>query len=439
MAVDVLVIGAGVAGLAAATRLGEQGLRTAVIEARDRAGGRIWSRPVKGSRRAAELGAEFVHGGSPELWSLLREAGVEKRPVPEHRWLVEEGARRAVPDAWERIGQHLRRIRPDHHGSFASWLEAEGQDLSPQDRVLVTKFVEGFHGAPSSRMSAATLRAAAEGGNEEQSWLCGGFDALVAHLLDRLRSLPVAIHLDSPVDRVRWRAGKVLVSGGMAGSWSARAAVITLPLGVLKASPPLPGAVSFEPPLTRSKPVLEKVETGHAMRMVLVLRDGAWDAPLFAEELRREDGQAFGFHHSGEPFFPVWWSGAPDPLLTGWTGGPAAQELGQMPPAMVFERAMNALANVLGQRREVLGELVLDWHTHNWSADPYARGGYSYSVAGLEHAPAELAEPLEATLFFAGEATAQPLDLGTVHGALASGRRAADEVLAALPSGRKTT
>ena len=70
----------------------------------------------------------------------------------------------------------------------------------------------------------------------------------------------------------------------------------------------------------------------------------------------------------------------------------------------------------------------MDWRTHDWAADPLTRGAYSFSIAGLEDAPQRLAKPIAGTLFFAGEATADALDLGTVHGALTSGDRAAREI-----------
>ena len=79
---------------------------------------------------------------------------------------------------------------------------------------------------------------------------------------------------------------------------------------------------------------------------------------------------------------------------------------------------------------------VVAWETHNWSRDPFSRGAYSFIVAGQENAAEKLRQPVQDTLFFAGEATADGEEIGTVHGALASGLRAAEEAGAALKKRR---
>jgi monoamine oxidase len=85
-------------------------------------------------------------------------------------------------------------------------------------------------------------------------------------------------------------------------------------------------------------------------------------------------------------------------------------------------------------KRDFLEEHLDAWHLHNWASDPFARGGYSYVRVGGVDAPAELGAPVEDTLFFAGEATDVLGRAGTVQAALGSGKRAADEVIAHLPS-----
>jgi len=106
--------------------------------------------------------------------------------------------------------------------------------------------------------------------------------------------------------------------------------------------------------------------------------------------------------------------------MAGWT------------PARIFKPGRRTLARLLGCGDAALEKSIVDWRTHNWAADPFTRGAYSFSTAGHENAPDELARPVVNTLFFAGEATAEPLELGTVHGAIASGERAAREILKAI-------
>lgn len=120
---DAVAIGAGVAGLVAAARLGRAGQRVVVLEARERVGRRIWTLRERGWARPVELGAEFIHGGNPVLDRLPHAAGIAPRPAPQREWLVRGGERKAADDAWDRIDGVMRRIGRRFRGSFAEWLE----------------------------------------------------------------------------------------------------------------------------------------------------------------------------------------------------------------------------------------------------------------------------------------------------------------------------
>jgi monoamine oxidase len=96
------------------------------------------------------------------------------------------------------------------------------------------------------------------------------------------------------------------------------------------------------------------------------------------------------------------------------------------------EKALGSLAEIFGVPQSRLRAALVDYATHNWSRDPFTRGTYSFTVAGEDDASAKLREPVAHTLFFAGEATADGAEVGTVHGALASGLRVAKEVRAQL-------
>ncbi|HEX6911827.1 MAG TPA: FAD-dependent oxidoreductase, partial [Longimicrobium sp.] len=131
--------------------------------------------------------------------------------------------------------------------------------------------------------------------------------------------------------------------------------------------------------------------------------------------------------------FNVWWTPSPvrAPVLTAWAGGTAAERM-KADGTDPVEAALDDLAGWLGvPRAEVEAELD-EWHHHDWAADPYARGAYSYVPAGALDAQARLARPVDDTLFFAGEATCRHGMNSTVEGALGSGRRAAREIQEAL-------
>lgn len=424
-----MVVGGGAAGLRAAADLGTRGLRVAVLEARDRLGGRIHTIRPQGWPDPIELGPEFVHGGNEDLLQLLRRGRAKRRPVADHHWISRRGVVRPAPDAWERIDAILRRIGPRFRGSFADWLRQQ-PDLARDDALLVGRFVEGFEAAPMNRMSASVLRAAASAGEGEQFRVTGGYDRIVVALEREVTDAGVAVHRGTVVSRIRWRHGRVELTAGKR-VWRARAALVTVPLGVLRARPPARGAIRFEPALPAKARLVRQLGAGHACRVLLRFQAPAWP-DLLATAADGGPACRRGFLHSDQRDFPVWWFLSPDPIVVGWSAGPAAARLAGRPEGEVIRRALRSLAAELGLKEKRIRAHLADARTYDWDRDPFTRGAYSFAAAGAERGPGALARPIKHTLFFAGEATADLLDPGTVHGALASGRRAAREILTAL-------
>lgn len=434
--VDVVIVGAGAAGLLGGKELVASGLRVVVLEARDRVGGRIWSEESSGWPAPVELGAEFIHTGNETLTQVLRAARVAKREIEEQHWLVGNGRSVSLPDAWDRIDAVMEKIGLRFRGSFSEWLEKRGADVPAVDRALARAFVKGFQGAPLERMSARTLFEASQE-EEEQFRPSVRYDTIAMTLARQFAEKGGELRLGSVVSRIAWRRGAVSVETNEA-VWRARVVLVTVPLGVLKARPGERGAIVFSPALKRKRRVLAQVETGHARRIVLRMKADVWRRGPIPTELRKRHGRAFGFLHSEEDFFPVWWAEAPEPILVGWTGGPAAEEMAGWSEVKVTRAALQTLAKLLGCPRAALEKQVIDARSHDWAGDPFTRGAYSFAVAGMERAPEELARPVAQTVFFAGEATADKLELGTVHGALATGARAAAEIKRALKATEMT-
>jgi monoamine oxidase len=196
----------------------------------------------------------------------------------------------------------------------------------------------------------------------------------------------------------------------------------------LKAPPDHPGAIPFDPPLDAKRAALDGLETGHVCKVTLRFRDRFWDA------LGEPDAN---FWHDPQGPFPTWWNAAPRqaPVLTAWAGGPRAEALLGRPEREVLSRALDGLAGVMRTPRRRLESSLQSWATHDWRADPWSRGAYSYAAVGGEDAAGALARPLEGTLFFAGEATDNE-EAGTVEAAVTSGQRAAREIARTLDKGR---
>jgi monoamine oxidase len=149
----------------------------------------------------------------------------------------------------------------------------------------------------------------------------------------------------------------------------------------------------------------------------------------FWEELDGGKYQGASFFHSAATAFPTFWTSLPlrAPLLTAWIAGPKAARLSMYEMPDIVRQALESLSAVFGGRPQSEFELEAAY-LHNWQTDPFARGAYSYIGVGGGDARRTLAEPLEGTLFFAGEATDTEDEAATVTGALQSGERAAREV-----------
>jgi monoamine oxidase len=434
--VDVVVVGAGAAGLAAAHDLAVGGLSVVVLEARDRVGGRILSHQTN-TGISIELGAEFLHGGNDDMQHWAEKAGLETVPTPEQQWYFGARSPERVDDMWDRVGAVLARLDPAKFPSFGAWLDTHGVTLPERDRVLSREFVEGFHAGPVHAMSSRVLQETKGGTDQEQRRVTNGYARVPQALLAASQARGVVLHFNTVVQRITWKKGRATVAarceaGEPVREFACRSVLVTVPLGVLKAEPDQLGALAFEPEISEKRALLQRLQFGFAMRCVLRFRESFWTEPLIPEPLRRNSGKEFGFVHSPGSAIPVWWSCAPEPILVGWAGGPAARTLSGLAQLDFQLIALRTLSNIFDCSAAALRQLLLEQHRHDWAADPFTRGGYSFAQAELEAAPDELARPVEGTLFFAGEATAERSELGTVGGALSSGRRAAREIVEQL-------
>ena len=409
---DVLVIGAGVAGLAAARVLSSAGMDVAVLEARDRIGGRIHTVRDPALAVPVELGAEFVHGKSPHIWDIVKAAPLAACEVTGDRWVFEDG-RLQRHDAEDDFDELFRSMQDAPEQSFADFLACSR--ANPDLKRWATAYVEGFNAAYKERISVRSLvegaRAADAIGGDRAFRILNGYDRLAAWLAEGAQ-----VMLDTPVREICWHRGHVEVSGRNA--FHARAAVITLPLGVLQER-----SVIIAPEPAGLADALAMLEMGQVVRITLRFREPVWEDRTELERL--------SFIYSLDEWMPTWWTAMPmsAPQITGWAAGPhAAKFLGQ-DEQFVVRHALDALARMIAVDRGCLEERLECWYTHDWHGDPYARGAYSYVLAGGSDGPRRLAEPVEGTLFFAGEAVDTEGYGGTVHGAIASGERAARALL----------
>jgi monoamine oxidase len=439
----VLIIGAGAAGLAAARDLAAAGIEIAVIEARELVGGRIHTFRQDSCIIPVEFGAEFVHGKHPQLLKVIDEAGAIMCDVTDRHWYFESGVLSKAHDFWNKLTSLMDLMdpkKPDR--SFRDFLDSLPDDEGTRRaKAVATRYVQGFHAANVNRVGVYGLIKANEAEDEidgDKSFrVLNGYDTITQTLRAQAEASGAIIHLNTVVKELHWSPNSVnavCISGGREAKIGASRAVITLPLGVLQAPLHERGAVQFVPELPEHKvAAISGVAMGHVARIILRFRERFWENLDLPGTESGEDLSQLGFIHYPEAPIPTWWTLLPirAPLLVGWVGGPDADKFVARTNEYVLEQALSSLAQILGVSEKRLRELLLESYTHDWSSDPFTRGGYAYlPVNGLE-AQRKLARPLDNTLFFAGEATSVG-HIGTVHGAIESGHRVAKEILASL-------
>jgi monoamine oxidase len=425
---DVAVVGAGASGLVAARRLGEAGLSTVLVEARDRLGGRIYS-PDPG----IELGAEFVHGRPAATLGLLKEAGIELTESEGDYWAGDAGRFEPSQERFRGLEPLLalgRQLPGDI--AVAEFLrQAAAEPMLADTARWATRLVEGFDAADPEQASLKSIIEEWSGNaglDSAQGRPAGGYSGLIAWL-SRVMPDRVVRRLEWPVGTIRWAPGSVTLERADGNeSIDARAVIITLPLSVLQAAPSSPGGVQFAPPLAAKAAALTGLRMGPVLKVVLRFQSAFWKT-WQQGKLRNA-----GFLFRGTGHFPTFWTALPsdEPTLTAWYGGPGAGSISSYTDQQLIDYAMESLKRLFGSAAQA-ATLDRAW-VHNWQRDPFALGAYSYVAVGGEDARRTLAETVDSTLFFAGEAADHTGEGSTVAGALASGERAAREVIAILQS-----
>jgi monoamine oxidase len=421
---EIVVIGAGMAGLTAARALAEAGRKLLVIEAQSRIGGRIWTHHV--GNEAIELGAEFIHGRPPELWALIEEAGLETYERDGAQVCFEDGKLKdcgnEIGDVFEPLEKLEQFTGPDL--TFAEYLDRE---QTPEgERGPIIGYVEGFNAADHRQISAASLGAQQKAedtiGSDHNYRLRKGYDQLPAYLVERVARHGGTVLTGTPITEIRWRPGQTEI---VADSKTFRASktVITLPLSVLQS-----GSVAFFPHPESIFEACRGLRMGQARRITLHFRERFWERLPPQPAL---NDLSFLFAFAEMP--PVWWTPYPEQshTITGWVGGPRSSALAGLTEDQLAVRACSALARIFSLAENEIRENLLSCHSHDWQHDPFALGSYSYVAAGGLNASRQMAQPVSDTLFFAGEHTDVTGHWGTVHAAMRSGLRAAQQILSA--------
>jgi monoamine oxidase len=447
---DTIVIGAGVAGLAAARVIARAGIKVAVLEARDRVGGRVFTLHTPsgggggGETIPIELGAEFVHGLPPETWALIREARLP---------------------TYELGGTHLRfaagHLEPmswQGDGSFSvfdrmlEWADAQPQrldatfdeyvrlaGLDPGVASNARNYIEGFNAADARRIGVQSLarqqRAEDAIGADRLFRVQSGYAALPDALAAATIEAGGAIIRCHRVQRIAWAPHTVTVTGvdgdGRGFELRSRRCLIALPLGVLQSD-----LVEISPEPGDALAHARRLAMGSALHVTLIFKSRFWREPHSAAQAQlRPELEHLSFLFASDRMPATWWT--PEPAMaatiTAWAGGPKALLLQQrvasrgVRDALCME-CLETLGQIFDRSLEELQQQLVSWHWHDWQHDELARGAYSYAPSGAVDASLRMTDPIAETVFFAGEHTDTTGHWGTVHGAVRSGIRAAAQI-----------
>jgi monoamine oxidase len=432
--------------------LAEGGRRVAIVEARDRVGGRIATEHVSmaGALNSVpiELGAEFVHGLPKATWQLIDEARLATYELRGNHLCYERGRLQAGSEAdgdpagvLEEMMGWLARQPPGIDLTFAHYLAIVGIERKRGEQAAA--YVEGFNAADANVIGVAALAQQQRAENAIQAdrlfHIRAGYDAVPNFLRERFERAGGSVLAGRRVTHVQWSPSGVGVCGadaqGAAFECQANQAVIALPLGVLQS-----GSVEFRPLPRDILLHAGRMAVGAVLRVSLLFDSKFWTDPAISSrqnDAARRFGD-FSFLFAREEIFPTWWTSMPDPapVLTAWIGGRKALDLqrrmrAHADPFAIRNACLSELANIFELSPQVLENRLVSWHAYDWQSDEFARGAYSYAPAGARDAAERMTVPVDDRLFFAGEHTDVEGHWGTVHGALASGKRAALQLMSA--------
>ena len=418
----VVVVGAGISGLAAARELQRHDHEVIVLEARERTGGRIWtSRTWKDM--PLDLGATWIHGvkGNP-ITELADEMRIRRLVTSYEKYaiystqgerLTKTGENR-LSLLREKVQHMLKRAgNADEDVSIREAIDPLIKEFPADSEAvrfinfIVNSYFEHEYAGSASELSAHWYDSDKEFAGDD-AFFADGYDVITEFLAKDLR-----VELSTPVKSIDWQTPQVFVRTDR-GDFEADHVVVTVPLGVLKNE-----TIQFAPLLPeRKRKAIKSLGMGVLNKCYLLFPEVFWPEDVDWLEHIPE-------HHGVWTEWVSFKRTANRPVLMGFNAADRGREIEAWTDQQIVDSAMKTLRTIFGSN--IPGPI--DYQITRWASDPFARGSYSFNALGSTPTSREdLAEPLGGKIFFAGEATSTNY-FGTVHGAYLSGLRAARDVL----------
>lgn len=411
---DILIIGAGASGLMAAKELSAQDKKVIVLEARDRAGGRIDTLSAKGFPQPVETGAEFVHGNLPHTLQLLKQHHIEYVKVQGsmlHKVAGIWQETKEEVEGWEEMIAYMDDLNEDM--TLADFLNNYfKEEKYAKLRKSAIQYARGFDALDENKGSVLSLHNEWQHEEEDQYRIPGGYLQLIDALTGQCLKQHCEIHFSEVVNKVSWQPGRVEVTTSNKEAFSATKLIVTVPISILQNDQ----AITFTPAIGSKQAAAKQIGFGGVVKILLQFEEAFW--------LDIKKDALFFF---SDEIIPTWWTQYPadSKLLTGWLGGPKAYDLKDALPEEILKLGLQSLNNMFN----INLPLLTAWHVANWPAEPHTYGAYSYQTLQSKEAKSVMKEPVENTIYFAGEAVYTGDAQGTVEAALVSGKEVAEQIL----------
>lgn len=412
---QVIIVGAGIAGLEAALILDEQGVEVQILEATDRIGGRI--RAFSGfSERPVEVGAEEVHGNQSSWFQLLAKAKIElidndasdNYVYTQGQLLLEDN----LEDKSLKILDYLPQLIELYEGADISLSEFLAErKLSPLAMRLANAYYANEYGSSIDRIGIKSLQ------KVDEKWTAGEQNLIpqtevYSHIIQKhYKPITPFIQLQQAVTAIDYSAELIEIRTNTGQNYTCNQVILTVPLPVLQRD-----MIQFTPALPEEKQeAIQGLKMDAGLKIILKFKQQFWASGM---------GSLYG----GE-LVPEYWSleatHPQDNILVAFVMGSFAEQLTAL-GAEAIPKVLEELDLIFGD--QLASNSFKDSHIANWGQEPYIWGAYSYPSPYAERYRHWLEWPIEDRLFFAGEAVNIQGHFGTVHGAMESAQLAVKKI-----------